>query len=134
MNPATSSLVQTGAGTSYWPPPLGVTGTVQSQQVSVVPQEVKPGWQVGRGRLSRRPGRLPGAVVPGACTHGMVQHRNASTKPEANLQARTARHAPLQLTVGLKAVDIYNNVMHLVLDTGVVMPSNISVCYTVQCE
>jgi hypothetical protein len=47
MNVATSSLVQTGAGTSYWPPPLGVTGTVQSQQVSVVPQEAKPGWQVG---------------------------------------------------------------------------------------
>jgi hypothetical protein len=39
----------------------------------------------------------------------------------------------LQLIVGIRAMDIYNNVMYLVLDSGVVMPSNITVCYTLQC-
>lgn len=56
MSPTASALFQSGAGTSYWPPPVGVTGTVQSQLMNVKPLEVKAGWQV------------MSAVMPGAIT------------------------------------------------------------------
>lgn len=39
-----------------------------------------------------------------------------------------------QLTLGIKALDIYGNVMHQVLDTGEVVPSSISLCYTMESE
>ncbi len=39
-----------------------------------------------------------------------------------------------QVTVGLKALDIYNNLMHMVLDNGMVLDGNITLCYIIECE
>lgn len=40
----------------------------------------------------------------------------------------------MQVTVGLKALDIFNNVMHMVLDNGLVVNGNITLCYVIECE
>jgi hypothetical protein len=40
----------------------------------------------------------------------------------------------LQVTVGLKPLDIYNNVMHMVLDNGLVLTGDIKLCYVIECE